>query len=217
VACRFLISLLLKKETIPTKGTAASSMLFTRPLASITGLTLLALGILVLLPDCASACSCASLGSQQEQVKQALSDSEAVFSGEVVDVEKERAATASHPGTVTVTLQVSEVLKGPQRETLEVSTPSTGSACRYPFEEGREYLVYAYGKQDLKVDLCSETKLLSKAGADLAVLGNGEKPKDGGDALTDTSGGVPARAVVGLAGLAMAASFLVMVRLVRNG
>jgi hypothetical protein len=49
------------------------------------------------------------------------------------------------------------------------------------------------------------------------VLGNSEKPKDGGDALTDTSGGVPVSAVVGLAGLAIAASFFVMVRLVRNG
>jgi hypothetical protein len=209
---------LLKKETIPTKATAASSMLFTRPLASFTGLTLLALGILVLLPDCASACSCiGSGGTQQEQAKQAQSDSEAVFSGEVVDLEKEEAATASHPGTVTVTLQVSEVLKGPQRQTLEVSTPSTGGACRYPFEEGREYLVYAYGKQDLKVDLCSETKLLSEAGADLSVLGNSENPKDGGDALTDTSGGVPVSAMVGIAGLAMATSFLVMVRLVGTG
>ena len=113
---------------------------------------------------------------------------------------------------------MSEVWKGPKQQTVEIITGAdSGVGCGYPFEEGREYLVYAYGKQELKVDLCSETKLLSKAGADLAVLGNGEKPKDGGDALTDTSGVVPARAVLGMAGLAMAASFLVMVRLVRNG
>jgi hypothetical protein len=49
------------------------------------------------------------------------------------------------------------------------------------------------------------------------VLGNSENPKDGGDALTDTSGGVPVRAMVGIAGLAMATSFLVMVRLVGTG
>ena len=48
------------------------------------------------------------------------------------------------------------------------------------------------------------------------MLGDGEKPKNS-DALNDTSGVVPARAVVGLAGLAMAASFLVVVRLVRPG
>jgi hypothetical protein len=62
--------------------------------------------------------------------------------------------------------------------------------------------------------LCSETKPLSRAEADLTVLGNGEKPKSG-DALTDTSGVVPARVVGGLAGLAIVASFLV-VRLVRT-
>jgi hypothetical protein len=65
--------------------------------------------------------------------------------------------------------------------------------------------------------LCSETRPLSKAGADLAVLGNGEKPKDGGVALNETSGVVPAGAMVGLAGLTMMASFLVVVRLVRTG
>jgi len=48
------------------------------------------------------------------------------------------------------------------------------------------------------------------------VLSDGEKPRSS-DALTDTSGVVPARAVVGLAGLAMVASFLVVVRLVRTG
>jgi hypothetical protein len=58
----------------------------------------------------------------------------------------------------------------------------------------------------------------AEADADLALLGNSEKPTDGGgDALTDTSGVVPARAVVGMAGLTMAAALLVMVRLVRTG
>jgi hypothetical protein len=48
------------------------------------------------------------------------------------------------------------------------------------------------------------------------LLGNGGKPKDGGDALTDTSGVVSVRAMVGIAGLAMVGSFLVVVRLVRT-
>ena len=68
----------------------------------------------------------------------------------------------------------------------------------------------------MSVNLCSETKLLSKAGADLAVLGDGEKPKDDGDVLNETSGGVSVGAMVGMAGLAMAVSFLVVVRLVRT-
>ena len=44
-----------------------------------------------------------------------------------------------------------------------------------------------------------------------------EKPTDGDDALNDTSGVVPAGAVVGMAGLTIAAALLVMVRLVRTG
>ena len=207
---------MLKKQTIPTKATAASSMLFTRPLASFTGLTLLALGILLLLPDCASACSCASLGSQQEQAKQALSDSAAVFSGEVVDVGEGppiRMMGSRLPSS-RATLRVSEVWKGPEQETLEVSTPVSGSACGYPFKEGQEYLVYADGKQELKVDLCSETKPLSKAGVNLQALRNSERPKDGGP-LSDTSGGISVGMMAGVAGLGMAASFLLIVRLVR--
>jgi hypothetical protein len=99
-----------------------------------------------------------------------------------------------------------------------VNTANQGSACGYPFKEGREYLVYASERQQgLEVDLCGETRPLSEAGADLAVLGSGEKPKDGGgEALNDTSGVVGARAVLGMGGLAMATS-LVVVRLVRSG
>jgi hypothetical protein len=188
-----------------------------RTLAALASLVLTVLGVVLLFsPDCAYACSCAMpSGTQKERAERALSSSEAVFSGRVTAIEKE-VATRRHPGTATATLRVSQLWKGPERATLEVSTASQESACGFPFEEEREYLVYAYGKQDLKVDLCSETKPLSIAEADLATLGNGEKPKSS-DALTDTSGVVPARAIVGLAGLALAASFLVVVRLVRTG
>jgi hypothetical protein len=106
------------------------------------------------------------------------------------------------------------VWKGPEQETLEVSTPVSGSACGYPFKEGQEYLVYADGKQELKVDLCSETKLLSKAGVNLQTLRNSERPEDGG-LLSDTSGGISVGMMAGVAGLGMVASFLLIVRLVR--
>ncbi len=190
--------------------------MFTRPLASVTAVALVSLGLLALLPDCASACSCALVGSQQERAKQALSDSTAVFSGEVVAVEKE-AATAYHPGTSKITLRVSEAWKGPAQETLEVSTPSQGSACGYPFKEGQEYLVYAYGKEEpFEVDLCSGTKQLSDADADLRVLGEGWS--SGEDSLlSDTSGGFPRLEIVGVLGLAVAAvSLVVLMRLVRT-
>jgi hypothetical protein len=187
-----------------------------RPLAAVASVVLMGLSFLVLLPDCASACSCAVLGSKK-QVEWALSHPGAVFTGEVVKIDRPSSIKSSL-APETVTFRVSESWKGPEGATLEVRTPISGMSCGYPFKEGQEYLVYAHGKQqDLKVDLCSGTKALSKAGADLAELGNGQKPKDGGDALTNTSGFVPGRAVLGMAGLVMAASLLVMVRLVRIG
>jgi hypothetical protein len=153
--------------------------------------------------------------------ERALADSEAVFSGEVVEVEEGppiKMMGISGVRTSRVTLQASEVWKGPQGETLEVSTLRDGMSCGYPFKEGEEYLVYANtGKRGLEVDLCSGTQRLTEAEADLEVLGAGKKPTSGGEALSDTSGGVSAGAMVGVAGLVMASSLLVVVRLVRTG
>ena len=198
------------------------------PLAALASLVLMGLSLLFLHPDCASACSCAVFGSKK-QVEWALSHQGTVFSGEVVHFEKSSPPNKKKMiggkmrtiimggGTATATMRVSEVWKGPKQETLEVRTPVSGMSCGYPFKEGQKYLVYAYGKQDLKVDLCSGTKPLSKAGADLMVLGDGEKPTADGDALTDTSGGISVGAMVGLAGLVMVASLFVVVRLVGTG
>ena len=202
------------------------------PLGALLASGVLAvLGFVFLLPpECASACSCAMLpGSQKERAEQALSDSEAVFSGEVVDYEKSPLATTMMEGSMatifsprpaTVTLRASEVWKGPEQETIQLTTDvADGVSCGYPFEKGQMYLIYAYGgQQGLKTDGCTETKLLSKAGADLQALGAGEKPKDGGTkALSDTSGGVSVGAMAAMAGLAMAASFLLVLRLLRSG
>ena len=191
-----------------------------RPLAALASLLLTVLGAVFLLPDCASACSCAvPPGSQKERVEFAVSDSEAVFSGEVVDFEEGADSTPIFGPIETVSFRVSEVWKGPQRETLEVSTPTQGSACGYAFKEGQEYLVYANrytGNQGLEVDYCNGTRRLAEAQAHLEVLGAGKKPT-GGEVLSDTSGGVSAGAMAGLAALALASSLIVVVRLVRSG
>jgi len=183
-----------------------------RPLAALASLVLAVLGIVFLLPPkCAYACSCAPVSTQR-----LLSSSEAVFTGEMVDLKRNQKGPFG--GVDEVSFRVSEVWKGPKRETLELTTQSQESACGYPFNEGQEYLVYAYGKTEpFETDICNGTVPLSKADEDLALLGNGEKPKDGDDALTDTSGVVSVRAMVGIAGLVMVASFLVVVRLVRTG
>jgi hypothetical protein len=201
----------------------------TRPFVHLASLALLTLSLVALLPDCASACSCAALpGTPQERAEKALSGSKAVFSGEVVEFDKPPPATTMIEGTMmsmmggagvkaTATLRVSEVWKGPRQQTIEITTEAdSGVGCGYPFEEGREYLVYATGKDHLSVSLCSETKPLPEADADLEALGEGQKPEDAG-VLSDTSGGLSAPAVVGLAGLALAGSFLLAARLLRAG
>ena len=186
----------------------------TRLLTGLAAVALVMLGVFAMVPDCASACLCdASLwaGSQQERSERALADSSAVFAGQVVNIRKE----GWRLGRATVSFRVSEVWKGPERETLEVTTESQESACGYSFSEGRKYLVYAMGKK-MKVNSCGETTPLSKASADLEALGNGET-LGGGGVLSDTSGGFPPLGVIGMMGLAVAAvSLVVLTRLVRT-
>ena len=194
-----------------------------RPLVCLASVVLV---LTVLLPDCASACSCAALpGTPQERATRALSESTAVFSGEVVDVDEPPPATTMIEGTMafimpsgkaTVTLRASEVWKGPRQQTVTITTGADSDiGCGYPFVEGEEYLVYATGDGP-SVSLCSETKPLSEAKADLEALGDGEAPEPGG-ALSDTSGGVSVGAMAGLAGLVMAGSFLLAMRFLRAG
>jgi hypothetical protein len=176
-------------------------------------MALVVLGLVALLPDCASACSCVPPlpgQSQQEQARRELADSSAVFAGEVVDLKKGFMTTK-------VSFRVSEVWKGPERETLEVNTPSQGGACGYRFSEGREYLVYAWGKK-MEVVSCGRTGPLSEANADLEVLGDGETMGGSGAVLYDTSGGFPPLGVIGMVGgVVSLVSLVVLMRLVRTG
>ena len=195
-------------------------MSFTRPLAGVTAVTLLAL--LALLPDCASAYSCALLGnSPEERAERALKESTAVFAGEVVEIDRPSLPLKSSIDPVTVTFRVSESWKGPERGMLKVRTPVSGVSCGYSFRSGESYLVYASEAsivegEGLEVLLCSETKPLSEASADLEALGNGEALGSGG-ALADTSGGFLSFWIIGMMGLAMAAvSSVVLLRLLRT-
>jgi hypothetical protein len=194
----------------------------TRLLTGLFSMALLVVGLVALLPECASACTCAWPPGipEQERAERALDRATAVFSGEVVNIKgslvPERPGHTVYIRVDTVSFRVSEVWKGPEQETLEVSTPSQGPACGYPFSEGRTYLVYAEGKR-MEVSACGETTLLSEASADLEVLGNGET-MGGGEVLTDTSGGFPPLGVIGMLGGAVAAvSLVVLMRLVRTG
>lgn len=116
------------------------------------------------------ACSCAPPESPSDELKRAT----AVFSGRVVEV-KEHKGTSSPSRMIEVVFKTAKAWKGSDRVTISVFTPSSSAACGYRFTVGVDYLVYAYnGEEALTTGLCSRTKRLDKAHADLDELGSGE-------------------------------------------
>jgi hypothetical protein len=176
-------------------------------------MALVVFGLVALLPDCASACLCPWPPPRAERT---LADASAVFAGEVVSITKGEPTPRSN----TLSFRVSEVWKGPEQDTLEVTTTRwNGVNCGSAFKEGQEYLVYAYGKEEsLSNHDCGRTTTLSEASADLRVLGDGETMGGSGAVLYDTSGGFPPFGVIGmLGGVVAAVSVVVLMRLVRTG
>ncbi len=94
-----------------------------RPLAALAFVVLTVLGgVFLLSPRCASACQCT-----MPVEKPTLAESSAVFSGEVVKID-EPSPFKSGADLETDTFRVSEVWKGPQRETTALCpTPREAS------------------------------------------------------------------------------------------
>jgi hypothetical protein len=183
----------------------------TRLLTGLASVALVVLGLVALFPDCASACLCAP----PPRAERALDQSSAVFAGEVVRITKGEPTPRSN----TLSFRVLEVWKGPEQDTLEVTTTRwDGVNCGSAFEEGQKYLVYAHRKeQSLSNPDCGRTGPLSEASADLELLGNGEALGDS-RVLSDTSGGFPPLGMIGVLGGAVAVvSLAVLMRLVRTG
>lgn len=195
------------------------------PLVSSTWLPAMAVAlvcVVFLAPDPASACSCGVPAgvSPQEIVRQELSRSDAVFTGEVIYIDRPRLVPSS-VDPMEVTLRVFETWKGAARETLALRTAVSDASCGYPFDRGGRYLVFAsegttHGEKEekeLEVGLCGSTEPLSEAGPALGALGpdvasTGAPPT--GERLPDTSGGPPARTYLFASGvLALVAVALV--------
>lgn len=104
----------------------------------------------------------------------AMGTDHAVFSGTVL----ERHDPASGEVVVNVRqpveykIEIEEVWKGELSDVVTVRSPRDGSSCGYPFKVGEAYLVYATTdhRVGLRTGLCTRTKLLAEAGADLAEL-----------------------------------------------
>ncbi len=117
----------------------------------------------------AFACSCLA----PKPADEALKESTAVFSGQVTEIKADKLSKV-------VSFDVGRAWKGiPQdKDSIVVITAADEDSCGYPFEESKEYLVYAYagGNGDLNAGLCSRTAPIEQAKADLAVLGSGYAP-----------------------------------------
>ena len=81
------------------------------------------------------------------------------------------------PPYMLVTFNVSRSYAGQQGKTVDLTTGMGGGDCGYPFEVGKQYLVYAWKDQSgkLSTGICSGTGLLEDRKADLAAL-HGEPP-----------------------------------------
>ena len=125
----------------------------------------------------APACSCAGDSTPEERLQAA----DAVFAGEVVDVEEN--FTPGPPGLHLgpVTFDVEEAWKGVSEDPVVVrgyGIEGEGS-CGIGFGEGERYLVYAHrggesGDGPLATSICEATKPLANAEADLRALGPAE-------------------------------------------
>ncbi|HEV2859868.1 MAG TPA: carboxypeptidase regulatory-like domain-containing protein [Pyrinomonadaceae bacterium] len=135
---------------------------------------LVALGLLLLAPGVAAACSCGGPGVRPCA---AYWEARAVFSGVVTQVAE---SAVRHGGGESVRpfhykavrFKVQDSFRGPRRRTIEVLTAPRGPNCGYSFVQGRRYLVYAQERTDglLYTSVCTATKPLAEAGADLSFI-----------------------------------------------
>ncbi|HEV8159337.1 MAG TPA: hypothetical protein VGP58_09910 [Pyrinomonadaceae bacterium] len=120
------------------------------------------------------ACSCVPQGDEsiEPQVKEAYTNSTAVFVGEVVEV-------IQKPDTfiTEVKFKVLKSWKNEFKDAVVIKTGRGGGDCGYEFEVGKKYLVYAYGdKGKLGTNICTRTSVL-ESNKDVAFLDKIKKIK----------------------------------------
>ncbi len=144
-----------------------------------------------------SACSCAQPAPPQESLEQ----STAVFAGRVIDIDIPSRIVVSSADPVKVTFEVSKIWKGPDYETIVLTTARDGASCGYEFKENEEYIVYAYGEENtLSTGICGRTRLLANAKEDLQDLGAGNLPTNSGsNYVPQTSDFVLIASIAGIA------------------
>ena len=122
----------------------------------------------------AQACTCGRVPTTKESLKH----STAVFSGKVTKIEPFKKYYFK------VTFEIDRTWKGTKGKTETVLTPNSGAGCGYTFEKGKSYLLYSYRPKEDEIKppplytiICSRTKPLALAAADIKELGEGKKSK----------------------------------------
>ena len=158
----------------------------------------------------ADACSC-----MRQSPEEAIAAAEALFEGTVTAISTNDETPFRGRA---VSLTVNRAWKGVTGTAVTVATASNSAACGYPFQDGETYLVYGYRTRsgDIQVSLCSHTKPITDAKADLKLLGKpdpaltekGEPSDDGGRC----SASLPGAATPNPAGFLMALGALALAR-----
>lgn len=137
-------------------------------------LSLLVLAILLMGVERGHACTCMAPVTPAD----ALEKSSAVFRGRVTRISRpflDRVGIA-RTGNHRVEFEITKRWKGAQSKSIVVSTRLSGEACGFPFEEGKEYLIYvAPGPLDIETGICTGTKHI--AGAELEMEQLDQLPK----------------------------------------
>ncbi len=126
------------------------------------------LTVLLVIPNVLWPCSCAGPLTPEQNFKTAY----AVFSGKaleqtIVDIVDPRGSYKMYE----VVFQVDQTWKGVSSEKFTMLTGLDEGSCRYSFDVGREYLVYAHlWESDLSTSICSRTRETSEASEDFAYL-----------------------------------------------
>jgi len=126
----------------------------------------------ILTPNSVNACSCVS-----QTVEEAVSSSDAIFEGRVLEVGTSANEDSESALINMVRMRVVRSWKGVTEEQLILRTANNEAGCGYPFRVNQSYLVYANSSRaGLRAGLCSRTKPIDNAEHDLDVLGMGEVP-----------------------------------------
>ena len=120
------------------------------------------------------ACSCmVSADPVKKQIQEAFTSSDAVFSGEVIEIKD-----VPDEYKVVVKFKVVKSWKSAAGKEITVSTMRDSAMCGYSFEMGKTYLVYGSGsKESFSTTNCSRTAMYS-ANGDAKYFAKFKRKKD---------------------------------------